>query len=709
MPRRRSSKSSSRSAGTRTSGRKRPSFKLPAFPVRGLIRLGVLACIWGIIGLGIILTYYGMGLPKLIDTAALTRKPSITILAEDGSVVARYGETTGAMVTVDQLPPHVPQAVLAVEDRRFYSHFGVDPIGIARAFYINFRAGRMVQGGSTITQQLAKNLFLSPERSLARKIQEAMLAIWLEYKFTKDEILTAYLNRVYLGAGAYGVDAAARVYFNKQATEINLKEAAMIAGLLRAPSRYSPAANPNLAEARAQVVLNTMVDAGFITEQQLRAMRSGVPTPRRRPGGNDYGRYFADWIINQVEDYVGTDHGDITVQTTLRPNFQRAAEASLQTSVAEGRDRNVGNGAAIIMSTDGAVRALVGGADYDSSQYNRAVQALRQPGSSFKPVIYLSALETAGYTPDTLVEDAPLQIANYAPDNYTGEFAGWIPLREALAKSLNTVAVRILQDIGVREAQNTARRLGLPTPADAGLSYALGTSEVSLLQITSAYASFANGGYAVRPYAIHMIRAQDGALLWRRTASTPDQVVAAQPLAMLVDMMKGVTQFGTGTAAALPDHVVAGKTGTSQDFRDAWFMGFTSQYVGGVWMGNDDNKPMRRITGGNLPARAWKSMMTTAMAGLENKPFPTDGVYYQSSADRRGSDNPLAEAGLIPSDGEDVGYGQGRIGGAALNTGGNRAPAQAGNGGFFSVLRDLTGDDSVEYTYPSDNRAGQNR
>jgi len=632
MPRRKSS------SAKRASSRKRtPSFKLPRINMRGIVRFGVLLGIWGFIAVAGVCAYYGMGLPKLIDTAALSRKPSVTILAEDGSVIARFGETTGAVVTVDKLPPHVPQAVLAVEDRRFYSHFGVDPIGIARAMFINFTSGRMVQGGSTITQQLAKNLFLSPERSLGRKIQEAMLALWLEWKFTKDEILTAYLNRVYLGAGAYGVDAAARVYFNKTAQELNIKEAAMIAGLLRAPSRYSPSSNPNLAEARAQVVLDTMVEAGFITEQQLRAMRNGVPTPRRRPGGNDYGRYFADWILDQVEDYVGTDHGDITVQTTLRPTFQRAAEAAVATAVAEGADKRVGNGAAIIMSPDGAVRALVGGADYQSSQFNRAVQAQRQPGSSFKPVIYLSAIETAGYTPDTLVEDAPLQIANYAPDNYTGEFAGWVPLREALAKSLNTVAVRILEDVGLREAQNTARRLGLPAPASTGLSYALGTAEVSLLQLTSAYASFANGGYSVRPYAIHMIRAQDGALLWRRQPSTPDQIISPQNLAMLVDMMKGVTTFGTGTAAALPGHTTAGKTGTSQDFRDAWFMGFTADYVGGVWMGNDDNKPMRRVTGGNLPARTWQRMMTVAEAGLPDKPFPTDGVLYESNYDRRGS------------------------------------------------------------------------
>ena len=645
------------------------------FNLRALLRLGVLLGIWvGIIGV-IVVGWFAVQLPRMIDTAAMSRKPSITILAEDGSLVARYGDITGAIVSVEQLQPHTVNAVLAVEDRRFYHHFGVDPIGLLRAFYVNFTAGRVVQGGSTITQQLAKNLFLSPERTLGRKMQEAMLALWLEWKFSKNEILTAYLNRVYLGAGAYGIDAAARVYYNKSARELTLKESAVIAGLLRAPSRYSPAANPNLAEARAQTVLETMVDAGFMTQDELSRMRAATPLPRRRPGTNDYGRYFADYVLDQVEDYVGDDHGDIVVQTTLRPVIQRAAETAIKDYVAQGADKKVGNGAAVVLSPDGAIRALVGGADYDNSQYNRATQAKRQPGSSFKPVIYLSAIEHAGYTPDTLVEDAPFEMANYSPDNYTGNYEGWIPMREALAKSLNTVAVRLLQETGLKAAQDTARRLGLPTPRDTGLSYALGTAEVSLLQMSGAYATLGNGGYAVRPYGILMVRGGDGRLLWRRQAPQPDQVIAPEHLAMLVDMMKGVVQFGTGTAAALPDRPMAGKTGTSQDFRDAWFMGFTADYIAGVWMGNDDNTHMRRVTGGGLPARAWNAIMQRAEAGLEPRGLPTDGVYYHSSSERRGSSesNPLAEAGLLPNDTAD---------------GRSDRPAQDNN--FFSVLRNLT-------------------
>jgi penicillin-binding protein 1A len=662
----------------RRKARKKPAFKIRLPKARTLLRPALLAGLWGFIALVLVIGWYAIQLPRLIDTAAMTRKPSVTILAEDGSVIARYGEITGAVVGVKDLPPHLINAVLAVEDRRFYHHFGVDPIGIARAVYVNFSAGRTVQGGSTLTQQLAKNLFLSPERSLNRKIQEALLALWLEWKYTKDEILTAYLNRVYLGAGAYGVDAAARVYYNKTAQELTLKESATIAGLLRAPSRYAPSANPEKAEERMQTVLGTMVDAGFLTPAELKRMRAQDSAPKARAGGNEYGRYFADYVLDLVEDYIGADHGDIVVQTTLRPALQRGAEAAVQDYVAQGADKRVGNGAAVILSPDGAVRALVGGKDYGDSQFNRAVQALRQPGSSFKPFIYLAAIEHAGYTPDTLVEDAPLEIANYSPDNYTGDYAGWIPLREALAKSLNTVAVRLLQEVSLSQAQKTTRKLGLPTPASTGLSYALGTAEVSLLQLTGAYAALGNGGYAVAPYAILMIRTQAGELLWRRQAPKSDQVIAPEQLAMLVDMMKGVTQFGTGTAAALPDRITAGKTGTSQDFRDAWFMGFTGNYIGGVWMGNDDNKGMKKVTGGSLPARCWKAMMSVAESGQSARGLPTDGISYASSSERRGGGplDPLAEAGLLP-------YG-------TDEEGPNMRPGVHGNGGFSGVLRELT-------------------
>lgn len=627
-----------------------------------ILSLLALAAIWGTVAVIAVVAYIGSELPRLIDAAAMTRRPSITIRAENGSVIARYGDITGLTIDVKKLPTHVPEAVIAIEDRRFYSHFGIDPLGLVRAAVTNLLAGHVVQGGSTITQQLAKNMFLSPERKFRRKIQEALLAVWLEWKFSKDEILSAYLNRVYFGAGAYGIDAAAKIYFNKSARELNVHEAATLAGMLRAPSRYSPLSNPNQAEARAQVVLGAMADAGFISANDLKRQKAGAPAPRRKPGTArntaDFARYYTDWIVDQVEDYVGADHGDIEVQTTFRKEVQQAAETALSATLdKEGAEKNIGQGAAVVMSPDGAVRGLVGGRDWAGSQFNRATQALRQPGSAFKPVIYLTALMN-GYTPDTEVEDAPVEIGSYSPDNYTGQYLGMVPLREALAKSLNSVSVHLLQEEGLPAAQSVARRLGLPTPANAGMSYALGTSEVTPLQLTAAYASFANGGGAVRPYAILMIRKSNGALLYRRQSTGLGEVAPKQTIAMLVEMMKDVVAYGTGTGAALTDRPVAGKTGTSQDYRDAWFLGFTADYVAGVWMGNDDNKSMKKVTGGSTPARAWRAMMADIEAPLQPRALITDGNYDRTTYPS--GDDPLAEAGLRPrsQNSDPAGFGQ---------------------------------------------------
>jgi len=640
----------------------------PLLNWRNLFRLGVLLGIWGVIALTLVLVWFGADLPKLIDEASLSRKPSITIRAENGEIIARYGEMTGRTIDVKRLPPYVSEAVLAIEDRRFYSHFGIDPIGLTRAMVTNAIKGRVVQGGSTITQQLAKNLFLTSDRNYKRKIQEAMLAVWLEWKFTKDEILSAYLNRVYYGAGAYGVDAAAQVYFQKPAKDLNLHEAAILAGVLRAPSTYSPANNPNQAEARAQVVLGAMVDAGYIAETDIKTAKTAAPAPRRKPGQNDFARYYNDWIVDQVEDILGPEHGDVEVQTTFRKDVQRGAESALAATLdGEGASKNVTQGAVVVMSPDGAVRGLVGGRDWSESQFNRATQAMRQPGSSFKPIIYLAAVLNGNYTPDTMVEDAPVSVGNYSPDNYTENYLGWVPLRDALAKSLNTVSVRLLEEVGLPAAQAVAKRLGLPTPNNTGLSYALGTAEVTPLQLTAAYASFANGGQAVKPYSILMIRGNDGRLLYRRQSTGLGQVAPPQAIAMVNEMMKGVVTYGTGTGANLGDRPMAGKTGTSQDYHDAWFMGFTADYVTGVWLGNDNNKSMKKVTGGGLPARVWKATMAEAEATLPARALATDDVYYASNGETQDAD-PLAEAGLR-SDGS----------------------APASGGGFGDLIGDLIG------------------
>ncbi|HSK40703.1 MAG TPA: transglycosylase domain-containing protein, partial [Arenibaculum sp.] len=374
--------------------------------------------------------WFAYGLPAISEVEAPQRRPAITMLAADGTQFARYGDLHGATVNAADLPRHLVEAVIATEDRRFFSHFGIDPIGLARATYVNLREGRVVQGGSTITQQLAKNLFLTPERTFTRKVQEAMLALWLEYTYTKNQILTAYLNRVYLGAGTYGVEAAARTYFGKPAQEVNLRESAVLAGLLKAPSRFSPTRNPRMAAERAQVVLAAMVDAGYLAAEELEALRRQPPVPRRKPG-NDAWRYFADWVAEQVEDFIGAEHPDVVVRTTLDLDLQRGAERRVEALVTgPGTQAGAGQAAVVTLAPDGAVRALIGGTDYAESQFNRATQALRQPGSAFKPFVFLAAVET-GLSADSLVDDRPVRVGGWQPANFEPGSHGMIPLRDA--------------------------------------------------------------------------------------------------------------------------------------------------------------------------------------------------------------------------------------------------------------------------------------
>ncbi|WP_328702939.1 transglycosylase domain-containing protein [Arenibaculum pallidiluteum] len=583
-------------------------------------RGAALTAIWGAVAALFLLIFFAWDLPDVRQVTQAERRPSIAMLAADGTQFARYGDMHGKLVQVGELPPHLIEAVIATEDRRFYYHFGIDPIGLARAAWTNWRAGQVLQGGSTITQQLAKNLFLSPDRTLKRKVQEAMLAVWLEATYSKDEILGAYLNRVYLGSGTYGVEAAAQTYFGKSATEVNLQEAAIIAGLLKAPSRFSPAANPHLARERAGVVLAAMLDAGYVSEAEVEAIRNAPPTPRRKPGGDGW-RYFADHVAEQVRGILGPEHGDVQVQTTLDPGVQRAAERRL-TAMLSGpaAQAKASQAAVVVLGLDGAVRAMVGGGDYDESQFNRATVALRQPGSSFKPFLFLAAVE-AGMTADTMVDASPVRIGTWRPENFEPGYNGTMTLRDALAHSVNTAAVRLIDQVGVDRMRDTARRMGIEHPLGRDLSLALGTSEVSLLELSGAYAAFANGGRAAPPFALTEIRDGAGRVLYRRTAGPA--TVAADPGAVgeVTRMMMAVLEYGTGKAARL-DRMAAGKTGTSQDHRDAWFVGFTGDMVAGVWLGNDDNAPMRRVTGGGLPARLWREVMTDAHQGRPPRPLP---------------------------------------------------------------------------------------
>ena len=626
QPRKRRGGSGNGGKGGKGKGRKvvrAAQAKRAAGLLRRIVTWSLVAAIWSGVAVAGMLAWYAYDLPELGEIEKMTRRPNVTLLAADGTRLASFGDRFGATYSLRELPPHLPQAVIAVEDRRFYDHGGIDYRGLARAFYVNIRDGRISQGGSTLTQQLAKNLFLTSDRTLKRKIQEVMLAFWLEYRFTKDQILTIYLNRVYLGAGTYGVDAAARHYFNKPATRVTLYEAALLAGLLKAPSRLNPTRDPEGADQRANLVLQTMVDAGFITAAEAEAaVQQKSPT---RVVRDDIAPYFADWVLAQVRDYLGGIDTDIRVVTTIDPSLQRIANEELVAVLdAEGAKRKVGQAALVSMAPDGAVRALVGGRDYGESQFNRVTQALRQPGSAFKTFVYLAGLE-AGLTPDSMVKDAPVRIANWTPDNYNGQYYGDVTLRDSFARSMNSVAVRVTQKVGPKTVAATAERLGISSALRPTGGLALGASEVTLLELTGAYAVFANQGRRVMPYGITEIRDARGQLLFQRDRTPGDSVVSAHHLAQMANMMSAVVVWGTGKAAQ-PGRAAAGKTGTSQDFRDAWFVGYTAELVTGVWFGNDDSTPMDKVTGGSLPARLWGRVMQRGLDGLPQRPLPGGGA-----------------------------------------------------------------------------------
>jgi penicillin-binding protein 1A len=588
----------------------------------GAIKFGVLLCLWTVIFGGIVLGYFALTLP---DTAELTRserRPSVTILAADGTLLTTYGDLFGQPLTLKEMSPYLPKAVIATEDRRFYSHFGIDPIGLVRASLANLSAGHVVQGGSTITQQLAKNLFLTQERSLTRKIQETLLALWLERRFTKDQILEIYLNRVYLGAGTYGVDAAAHRFFNKSARHTNLYESAAIAGLLKAPTRLNPTRGRDKAAARTARVLANMTGAGFVTANETAAAIKGgaslAAVAIARPGA----RYFADWVAEQLGEFADTGSRDLTVVTTLDVRMQAEAEAAIADIIArEGAKMLVTQGALLAMSPDGAVRAMVGGRDYNESQFNRATQAQRQPGSAFKPFVYLAGLE-AGLRPVDQFTDAPIRVGAWQPRDYTGHYQGEMTLAEGLAQSINTIAVQVAQHAGIRNVVTVAHRLGILSELAPDASLALGTNEVNLLELVSAYTPFANGGYGVWPHGIAEIRDGNGKVIFRRTGSGLGQVVSPDLAGTMNEMLSAVIGHGTGRSAALP-RPAAGKTGTTQEYRDAWFIGYTADLVAGVWLGNDNNVSMNKVTGGSLPAQTWRRFMLTATNAMPVRPLPS--------------------------------------------------------------------------------------
>jgi penicillin-binding protein 1A len=616
--RRRREEASAHRRGKNRGGGKRRSF------VGRLIYWSVVLVLWAVIAAIGTLVWVGIHLPPIQSLEIPKRPPSVLIVGANGATLATRGDMGGAAVPLRELPDYVPKAFIAIEDRRFYSHHGIDPFGIMRAVLADVFHRGASQGGSTITQQLAKNLFLTQERTVSRKLQELVLALWLEHKFSKAQILDLYLNRVYFGSGAYGVEGAAQRYFGKSARQLTLAEAAMLAGLVQAPSRLAPSHNPDGAERRARLVLADMVEQKLIGVDAARIARAHPARAVKAPGADSV-NYVADWVMDAVDDLVGRFDQDIVVETSIDPALQGAAEHALDDALAQkGEKLGVGEGAVVAMTPDGVVRALVGGKSYVESQFNRALAAKRQPGSAFKPFVYLTALEH-GLTPDTVREDAPIAVKGWKPENYEHEYFGPVTLTQALANSLNTVSVRLTLEFGPAAVARTAYRLGINSMLEPNASIALGTSEVSPLELVAAYATFANGGLGVSPHVIERVRGTDGKTLYARTRQNLGRVVDARYVAMMNAMLHETLVSGTARHAELPGWPAAGKTGTSQDFRDAWFVGYTAHLVTGIWLGNDDNSPTRKATGGGLPVEIWSRFMKVAHQGVTPVALPGIG------------------------------------------------------------------------------------
>jgi penicillin-binding protein 1A len=607
--------------------------------------------VWGGIALTLVVLWFSQDLPDLGALSVQTRKPSVIVQTHDGTVLGTYGHLYEDMIPVSDLPVYVPQALMAVEDRRFQYHFGVDFIGLIRAAYTNYKAQRVVQGGSTLTQQLAKNilqthgLFTIQDRSMKRKIQEVLLALWLEWKFTKPQIMTMYLNRMYFGSATYGIDAAARTYFNKSARNLTVFEAALIAGLLQAPSKYTPSKNPKMAIKRATDVLRCMQEEGYIKEYESHLRQGEVDLANVQLEQGKGGRYFADWVYDSIPSVIGPITKDIIVITTLDTDMQRHAEmVTKHYNETMGKELKASQIAFISMSPDGAVKALIGGKNYAESQFNRATQAFRQPGSSFKTFVYLAGMES-GMTPDTMMDDSPYNNGKYSPSNFKYISQGETDLRTAFKKSINSISVRITEKVTPLRVAETAQRLGISRPLPNMLSIALGAGETTLLELTAAHATFANKGYAVWPYGIIEIRDKEGNILYQYTEPSKQKIIAAAPLGSMRDLLRANVESGSGRVANV-DSTVGGKTGSNGD-KDAFFLGYREDYgtsdqgyanvVFGAWVGNDSGAPMAKIsTGSRIPARVCSDFLkgpNTALAnGTKISPVPSSVVVDKKSA-----------------------------------------------------------------------------
>ncbi|ABS62520.1 penicillin-binding protein, 1A family [Parvibaculum lavamentivorans DS-1] len=591
-------------------------WRFPRPGILGIVSFSVTAFVAGFIALVFIT------LPDLQRSIAKeqTGMLSVTVLDAKGDEVGSRGRRTAPTVPLGEMPPYLIKAVLATEDRRFYEHGGFDARGIARAMWRNLRSFGFVEGGSTITQQVAKNLYLDNSRTIWRKAQEALITLWLENNLSKEEILTLYLNRIYMGAGNYGMDAAARYYFGKSVRDVSLPEAAVLAGLPKAPTRYAPTNDLAQARARANQVLDRLVSSGSLTAEEVAGARQhpAEVLARREGEGREY---FVDWVAEQVRTLFPDATGRFIVHTTLDPRRQAAAEKAVEEALSEaGKERHVSQGALVALAPDGAVLAMVGGRSYVESQFNRAAQAKRQPGSAFKPIVYLAALET-GYTPDSPVTDEPVSMGGWTPRNASTRDWGTVSLATALSNSINTISVQVGDKVGIDRITASARRLGIESALPRNLSVVLGSAEVSLLELTSAYSAFGNEGRRATPYGISRIEAENGDVVYRHEPAEAQAITRAQAHDMTY-MLRQVMTEGTGRGAALGDRLAAGKTGTSQDYRDAWFVGYTGREVAGVWFGNDDNTPTGGASGGNFAAVAWRNYMAAAEAGQPPAPLP---------------------------------------------------------------------------------------
>ena len=592
-------------------------------PLLRLIPWLLVAFAWIGITLASVIAYYASVLPnpKQARQAMILRlPPSLTILARGGEFIGERGMQR-AYVPYKDIPPVLIKAVLTTEDRRFFYHFGLDPLGLLRAAGRNWRSGEVVQGGSTITQQLVKNLFLKPERTWSRKAEEFILALWLESRFTKQDILELYLNRVYFGSGNYGIAAATHSYFAKTPQDLTLAEAALLAGLIKAPSYFSPTANMDRSRSRAREILRILAETDQIDINQY-AEALAHPAQLQSPSSKSGFGFIADWVAEVAPMLAAETDRNLIVETTIDAGLQLAARTAVEDVMhAKGGKVRATEAAVLLLSPDGAIRVMVGGRNHADSQFNRAVRAMRQPGSAFKPFIYLAAIE-AGFTPETQIDDSPIETDGWKPTNFGGTYRGKITLRTALTHSSNVAAVRLMQAVGPDRVVEVANRLGVRSTRNVGPTLALGTSETTLLEMTSSFAVFANGGLAVEPRVVERIRDDQGHILFERAKEEPSRIVSARDISAMNDMLNAVVAGGTGHSASLDFYPAGGKTGTTQSFKDAWFIGYTTQWVGGVWMGNDNASPMHSVTGGSLPAEIWKEVMLKAQEGLLAQPLP---------------------------------------------------------------------------------------